>query len=646
MKLFKYNQFICGTDKINENLQQAKKFIKDNHILLTAAKELGFIKGELAKQLEHGERRTISMSDFTIEQQEEIKKKIREIRLPDDQVRRLESDPDFIKLRELLSNSLGWMYIFTYFFYVENVSFEEIKGMYDKLLDYRDLLTKLPKPLDNNFIDPTIPNNAEILADGIEDLGLHRKVKKLVSHLTPALKTEFNSAPVLIVNKMKQIAFAFDELGKKDDGTIDEEKRESLQKAFFGEVKTIDGKKRYIGQMRRYTDLRQFIKAAENYLKSASNSDAVEFYKKINSCNEKFGNYGADVVFDENGILIIEVKSFQANVHLNSHTRHCIKDWQSSWDSYVGGDTLYNKQYYIYNFNLASYEDLAVIGITIEPNQRIRAAHAKSDSNVASSVKSILKGWEKEYAIDTDLFGELKSMTTEEQASKRGRLEANRNIIKKGISIEEILKYVKEFGADVNKDNAKALENAVEDDDIEKVKLLLDLGASPNLKTRDNAIINKSKNLKMIKLLVDNGSEMTPMVFKNIVDDYEAVKYCLDAGIDPNFESSLPIRMLCRYTESESAKKEPNPETTKERLLTFKLLIERGADFTVRGMPLRWAAEYGRIEFIDFMIEKGMKEGFTDAAKWSQVSTRLTPEYKEKVKNYLTEKANEFEVKK
>jgi tRNA G37 N-methylase Trm5 len=46
------------------------------------------------------------------------------------------------------------------------------------------------------------------------------------------------------------------------------------------------------------------------------------------------------------------------------------------------------------------------------------------------------------------------------------------------LTIEQILKYVKEDGADINKDSCKALENAVEENDVEKAKVILELGGS------------------------------------------------------------------------------------------------------------------------------------------------------------------------
>ena len=62
MKLFNYNQFL-GDKPVNENLDKAKKFLKDTYLLTTVAKDLGFIEGELKAQLDHKEKRTAFTSD-------------------------------------------------------------------------------------------------------------------------------------------------------------------------------------------------------------------------------------------------------------------------------------------------------------------------------------------------------------------------------------------------------------------------------------------------------------------------------------------------------------------------------------------------------------------------------------------------------
>ena len=637
MKLIKYDRF-AGLKPINENLDKAKKLLRDRYALKTVAQELGFIKGELAAQLQHKEKLTAVMSDFTPEQQEQIRAKLREFKIPEPTQKQLEKDPDFIRLRELLKDNLGYMYNFTYMYYIEMVSFEEIKAMYERLLEYGDLLNNLPKKFDANFIDPKIPNNAEKLADGLDSLENHRKIKRVLDKLTPELKKDYAASPLAIKEQLEEVARGFDQLGGKD-----EKEKDKLWKAFFGDVREIEGKKRYVGQLKRYKNIREFIKAAQNFLKASSNSDIIAFYDKVNKCNEKYGWLGADIMFDENNILVLEIKSFPANQMLNGHTRHCIKDYMSQWENYVSGHA--NKQYYIYNFNIPQYDNLSVIGITIEPGQKVRACHAKDDRGVGSEIKTILHRWEKEYHISESIFAQLKPMSKEEIEKREKAKLAEREIVKKGLTIQQILKYVKEDGANINKNNCQALENAVEEDDLDKARVILELGGSPNLKSKAEAIINKAKNLEMVKLLVAHGSELTGEVFSNICHSTDAVEYCLKQGLDPNFDNSLPIRRCCKGSWKS---KDDMGEGYFE---VFKLLIKYGAKLTEndgRNTSIKYAAEYSRLNFIDYIIaqRKFNAEELIKALEaslvWIRHGRKITDARKKETSNYIEAKIKEL----
>ena len=662
MKLFKYNQFL-GENTLNENLDKAKKFLKDTYLLTTAATELGFVEGELKAQLDHKEKRSLTLGDFTPEQQAEIRTKLRTLKLTDEQVRGIERNPDFLKIREYLGQKhIGWTYPFAYFFFVEMVSLEELftrvekievdgkeieapNNILYKLVEYQGLLDRLPKKFDANFIDPNIPNNAEVLIDGIDSLEDYKKIKKVIDKLTPVLKKDYMESPEVIKDQFAEVSRGFEQLGGANEA-----KKEKLWKSFFGEVRIIDadqvihgktykkGDKRYFGPLFRYKNIREFIKAAQNYLKSSENDTIIAFYDKINACNDKYGFLGSDTIYEENGILIIEVKSFQANQMLNGHTRHCIKDYSSQWENYVASHN--NKQYYIYNFNIPQYDNLSTIGITIQPGQSIRAAHAKDDANIMGSIKTLLKRWETEYVIKDDLFAQLKPMTDEEIRRREKAKIAEREIVKKGLTIEKIKGYVKEDGANINKDNCVALLHAVEENDHEKAKVILELGGSPNLRTKSDAIINKAKDLDMIKLLVSNGSELTGEVFNNICNDVNAVEYCLKQGLNPNFDNSLPIRRCCRGGW------ESIDKIGEGYLDVFQLLVKYGAklaDDAGRNMPVKWAAEYGRLDFIDIMIEKGVRGGFKAALTWLSHSRKTTPEVKKRTIEYLEDKIKQYE---
>lgn len=687
MKLFRYKQFLDLTP-LNENLDKAKKFLKETELVKRAATELKLIDGELADDLKHGDKRVVTLNDFSEEAQNEIKNKLRELRLTDDEVRKIERDPNFLKIRELLGpKNIGWTYPFTYFYFVEMVSIEELftskdndgkpNSLIDRLNDFSGLLDKLPKKFDANFIDPTLPaggpgNNIEILTDGLNYLEEYRMVKKIIDTLPSKLKSLWRTATEAQKEEMAQIARGFD--------TIKEEIKEKVWSSFFGEMKLDnrpnlpDGKPNpnynkmvWSSSLRRFENMdnpiRELIKAAKNHLKSSENNTILDFYTKINDCNHKYGRLGATVVLNENGVLVIEVNSFQANQFLNGHTRHCIKDSMSQWQSYVTNHP--NKQYYIYNFNIPQTNNNSVIGVTIAPGKSGtesiykssdgkaeiyshgygRAAHSKNDGNVASELKRILKSFEKEAGLEISIFDDcLKAMTPEEIERRERAKIAEREIVKKGITIEQIEQYVKVDGADINKDNAKALRNAVEEEDFEKTKLCLELGASPNLNKGTESIIAKAKNLEIIKLLVSYGSDITGEVFDNIQQDSDAVEYCLRHGLDPNFGRHLGFRKITKADW-----KSPD-DIGRCYFETYLLLMKYGGttrDDRGKNMILKWASEYARWEILNYLDETGLSKDFTkseyrEAILWISHARKLNDEDRIKVTNYLQSKIDQL----
>jgi hypothetical protein len=671
MRLHKYNNFL-KLKPINENLDKSKKFLKERAILKNAANKLGFIDDDISYKLKEGEIKTLRMSDFSTEQQQELSKKIRETRLSDEEVRNIERDPEFLKLRELIDQNIGFLYTFVYMYYVEKTPFNEIESLYNDVLEYRSLLDKfreipeVGKNFDANFIDTAIPNekehrtNSEILADGLEKLKDYRKVKKIIDTLPSKLKNAYRDAPVLDKQGMVEIAIAFDDIPDGDKPTDEKDhtgkvitKKERVWKNFFGEMKkdtdpTLpDGKPNpkygklvYKSRLRRFetvtNPIREMIRAARAHLSASVSDGYTERLEKIDKCNDKFGVMGCEIKLHEGGIMIVQINSYAANQYLNSHCNHCIVNYSSYWNSYLGD---YNKQYYIYNFNISHMDDLSTIGVTIDPSRNwpSGACQTMRNNGIGGRFKSILKEWQREYNIETDLFMALEPMTKEEIDRRQRAKLAEREIIRKGITIEQIKQYVTEDGADINKDNSKALINAVEEDDYEKVKLCLSLGASPNLSKGSESAIARAQNINMIKLLVTYGSDMTGEVFNNIINDMEALEFCLKAGLDPNFSTSMPFRKVCKGSWVN------RDEIGESYLDAFKLLVKYGGklnDDRGRNMIVKYAADYGRIDILEHLRETGLDKSFTDSdweegINWLRHARKINDTYKEKVIDYL-----------
>ena len=685
----KYSQFL-DQFSINENLDKAKKLMKDRYILTTAVNQLNLIDDETKYDMSNGNKRSVTPLDFInldTETKRELTATMSAIVVSEDQLKSLISTNEFKAVRELNAevpvqdvngntiekkyqldrDHMGWLGNFVYFYYYENANLQDLKTLYTNLLINKDILSNLDisvngkitkKAFDTNFINMKVPNNMELLIDGLNRLENLRYYKKMEADLPPHLKRDLKDSPQIIKDNFLEVAMAFESLGGGDKTKHDE-----LYKGFWGRMLMDDregsktkGQVVFRSPVSRYKNIRELIEKALAYAKATDNDGFNSFYQKFQDCTMKFGAMGAEEIFNENGIFIISVKSFGANRILNAHTSHCIKDSLSQWEGYVNKDRQgrqveENMQYYVYNFNLAQSNSLFTIGITIEPDDKqnhIRAAHNKIDGNVASNVINILKDWGTEYDVESDaatkakelgakdaeiskygaLFALLRPVTSEDLEKRRKSRAANIEIVKKGITMEQIKQYVTVDGADINREACKVLQHAVQENDLEKAKLILSLGGSPNLKPPKEGIINDATSLEMIKLLVANNSELTATVYNNICHDIDAVKFCLDNGLDPSFEDSLPVRRSCKGSYVSAS------DIGECYLDGIKMLLDYGASLTDkrgRYMIIKWAIEYGRTEVIDYVIENGGTMGFASAYTWLGHSRKLNIEDRKKL---------------
>ena len=171
------------------------------------------------------------------------------------------------------------------------------------------------------------------------------------------------------------------------------------------------------------------------------------------------------------------------------------------------------------------------------------------------------------------------------------------------------------------------MENAVGEDDYEKTSYLLEQGANPNI---SNAI-KKASNIKMIQLLVSHGSNLTPEIFTSISNDYDAIKFLLDANLDANYEHGLPLRQAVKVS----------------RLDIIKLLIKYGARVSERRfMSIKWGIEYGSCEILKYLLDNINPDEVKTAwdenqineyAHWVKTSTKIedSPEGMENRKNII-----------
>lgn len=488
-----------------------------------------------------------------------------------------ESDPNFQRIRQMIGKNLHYAYGFVKFFYddlsdqPEEIRFEELSTL-QKDLEYLYVVkANLPKPFDQYIkvkATEDDPRSAyERLRDDIEILKGDILTRTWVNQLMGFQKDWFKNLNPVQKSRIDSIAKEFSLMGKDEYGNVDKQINRDLQRLFFKAVG-------------RYKTLGDLIIAAESAIKASNNANMVTFLLACERVNNKYGDAnGAVEVYNGENILIIEVKSFQANRELNGATSHCIAQRLSAWETYLA-DQLFTKQYYIYNFNLSPSDTKSVIGITIGPGGTVKACHKKDDGGFSNNIESYMI---RELGIPMSVLAPL---TPEEIEARKRRIEANKLIVNSNIPLDQ-MKDLIQMGGDPNCGSGKPLQNSVKEGDFEKTEYLLEMGANPNIA---NAIIY-AKTLEMIKLLVRYGSSINSDVFNNIINDPDAVEYVLTTGtgVDPNFDNGFPIRQASRMGNLE----------------TLEILVKYGADLTVKKyQPIKTAVEHGHLHLIKNMFKK------------------------------------------
>ena len=142
------------------------------------------------------------------------------------------------------------------------------------------------------------------------------------------------------------------------------------------------------------------------------------------------------------------------------------------------------------------------------------------------------------------------------------------------------------------------------------------------------------------------SNEETTRFWERIIGSLEEVTNYLSKGGDPNFGKGLPIRLAIKgsykYPErvlgSDGKPIKGNFKTTDRDMGegyfdTFKILVDNGAN--INAQVLKHAAEYGRLDMIDYMVDNGLKTGFKEAIEWLKHSRKIPEKLNTEVINYL-----------
>lgn len=599
---------------LNENLQAAKIWLR---------------KKALDEEKKRMPGLKISLQDIdNIEDKSKVDREFAKIKNIALRIKNAADDnKDFQNIKRILLkvNKPGLGFLFTKFRIEEGLPIEDIEDMLKQIIDLSQYLNKLPMPLDKyTQLTPSVEDHrpaSERLLDDLNELSKLRATDKFIQRLpgqfiagedapdkgkvVPSLKDAFRNAPDAVKKIIQNIAIEFEKLGTKNN-VLDPEKNKSLQDQFFSNIK-------------RWRTVEEVIKNARRHIQGEGLQNEMKYLEEIEKANNKFGKInGCDIVYYKNGILIMHIKSWQANNLLNSDTSHCIAEFLWRWVEYVSKVGIYNNQYYIRDFNKTPDDNLSVIGLTISPEGKPSYAHLKDNSNFKSEVVEYVK------SLGLDFKSIFKPMTNKQIQEKKKRDDANQEIIKSNIKTDRI-KELLDLGADPNASNGKPLSMAISEVDYEKVEFLLNNGALASIGKPLDLIANKSSKEagKIINLMIKRGAEINTEIFDLIIDEPEILEDILASGkFQVDQKDGLALRRAALIgTEEHHTSHLTKKQADDLSIRIIKLLIDYGANLAKRDWYiLKSLAEFGRVEVMDFVLKEAKKANLQPHTEvWNRV---------------------------
>lgn len=495
------------------------------------------------------------------------------------EIKNLFLDPYFLEIKRLCRKNPNLIFLFTKIFFVDlqqyhdsvdgkKFAFKEMLNLYDSLMERKTSWVDLPMPIDKYAtIEQTgdTRNTIERLSDDWRDLCSSINTNKFIKRLLPFQREFINMDNPIIKEKIEYISESFMNFGKKEDGTIDPVKNKQLQDEFFVKYDwRTDGKDRIlkrIDYIARYRNLHDLIDGANSHIESSSKSTYTDRLDLITHANKTLSpENGAEILYMEKGVMLIEVKSFQANRIINSNTSHCIKDSLSMWDNYLSPEK-YRKQFYLYDFNLPYSDNMSVIGFTMDEYGKIIHCHLKNDGYFLDNILQHLK---KLNIPD----GVLVPIKESEKAERRKKISKNKVIELYESTYDEIKEALTE-GGDVNYNNVISLKNAIKKNDKRLVDLLLSFGAQVN--AREDLFADcLNLDIEILCLLVSKGIKINLISFvklKGILNKYDNLEKLLSSGLSPDLLDGVLVRESISSNDID----------------TLRLLTRYGADYGLRN---------------------------------------------------------------
>ncbi len=193
-----------------------------------------------------------------------------------------------------------------------------------------------------------------------------------------------------------------------------------------------------------YHTVEQFEKGLMGYVNSINKFEKEDIKLKVQNNN-------AEILLEEEDLLILKIRDYEASKILGEGSTWCILRNKSFFNTYVKNQN--NHQYFVYDFSKNSKARESRIGITVRPNGDHKAAHYKN--NNSASTMEIREFKKKILQADLEIQKTLSEENKElfevriqpelnwanEDNAKRNYNYKSNNLVMLEVKIEDLMKH-------------------------------------------------------------------------------------------------------------------------------------------------------------------------------------------------------------
>lgn len=268
------------------------------------------------------------------ENMQQAKKTLKELHID-------ETNPDFLRLKEMLKKSPGYLGKFTDWLFRDHTEFDQLESVYNKLREI-----KIDKPL-------TDFKTAEELFDYFQKFEIDKKVRHLINALPSRTR-----------------AYVTDDL----------KKLLSMNLKYYDQIRDLyfnkGGREIYKNSEKLYKDTQTVIE---------NNSGAFN----LETILEKIKGKHLEIHYQTPNLLMCRILDYETSCEIGS-PHWCIVTDKSYWNQYVDGST---QQYFIWDFTKNVSDKKHMMGVTMGMGTDIKDAFWADDTTVQNP-RDVLEEYE------------------------------------------------------------------------------------------------------------------------------------------------------------------------------------------------------------------------------------------------------------